>query len=174
MLDLKHGDICICDLSMSMNTPKQSVAPLVFIACDKQDDTNIYVFCKVGKAPRKYSLKPFIDVAASNCLRRNSAVYPTQTVLFSDDLGILSKVGNLSEDEFQKVINIRQQKKEGSAALVMTLCQRCRRDFLADPTSVVKRMDPFSVQETQCDFCQVRNGHTYIVYKRKLYGRNEK
>ena len=81
---------------------------------------------------------------------------------------------NLSEDEFKKVINIRQQKKEGSAALVMTLCQRCRRDFLADPTSVVKRMDPFSVQETQCDFCQIRNGHIYIVYKRKLYGRNKK
>ena len=32
MDDLKCGDVCICDLSLSMNTHKHSVVPLVFIS----------------------------------------------------------------------------------------------------------------------------------------------
>ena len=86
-------------------------------------------------------------------------------------MGIIKKIGCLSQSEISMVLNVQQQKKETSVALVMALCPRCRRDFMTDPSSVVIRMDPFAVQETQCDYCQVRNGHTYIVYKRELYRR---
>ena len=173
MADLKCGDICICDLSLSMNMHKYTVVPLVFISMTLEDEMPVYTFCRIGKAPEAYSRHPFVEVVASECLRRGSAVYPTQTVLFSDELGILNRTGCLTQDEIRKVLEIQEQnEKERSLALVMALCPRCRRDFMTDPTSVVVRMDPFAVQETQCDYCQVRNGHTYIIYKRKLYGRN--
>lgn len=174
MDDLKCGDVCICDLSLSMNTHKHSVVPLVFISVSREEETPIYAFCRIGKAPEAYSRYPFVEVAPSECLRRDSAVYPTQTVLFSGDTGILSTTGCLAQDEIRKVMELRKQNdKENAVALVMTLCPRCRRDFMTDPASVVIRMDPFAVQETQCDYCQIRNGHTYIIYKRKLYGRNK-
>ena len=172
MTDLKCGDVCICDLSLSINSYKYAVVPLVYISVTYEKEMPIYSFCRVGKAPRAYSRYPFVDVTASNCVRKGSAVYPTQVVLFSDEMGIIKKIGCLSQSEISKVLNVQQQKKETSVALVMALCPRCRRDFMTDPTSVVIRMDPFAVQETQCDYCQVRNGHTYIIYKRKLYGRS--
>lgn len=172
MTDLKCGDVCICDLSLSINTHKYAVVPLVFISLTLENGRPIYSFCRVGKAPEAYSEHPFVEVAASSCLRKGSAVYPTQTILFSDEMGIMKKVGCLSQSETTKVLNLRQQ-KEKSFALVMALCPRCRRDFLTDPASVVIRMDPFAVRETQCDYCQVRNGHTYIIYRRKLYGRKK-
>ena len=51
MDDLKCGDVCICDLSLSMNTHKYSVVPLVFISVSWKEETPIYAFCRIGKAP---------------------------------------------------------------------------------------------------------------------------
>ena len=42
MDDLKCGDVCICDLSLSMNTHKHSVVPLVFISVSWKEETPIY------------------------------------------------------------------------------------------------------------------------------------
>ena len=50
MLDLKLGDICITDLSRSLNSPKTGIAPLIYINSETgEDGVQMYRFCKVGR-----------------------------------------------------------------------------------------------------------------------------
>ena len=170
MIDLQFGDICIADLSKSLNSPKAAVVPLVFLSAQQNPDSVvIYKFCRVGKTPAYYTTKPYIEVGIHPYLRRGSAIYPTQTVLFSDTGAILNKVGEIGNEEMEKKILAvcEAARKEERQAIVMTLCPRCRKEFMMDSGTIVRRLDPFSAQQHPCDFCQTKNGYTYIIYKRR-------
>lgn len=177
MLELKYGDICLGDLSKSLNSPKSGIVPLVFISFEVMPDgAGSYRFCRIGKKPVSPTASPFVDVNEQPCLRCDSAIFPTQLVVFSDESAIIRKVGSVEDENLiSQIREIRKaEKREQNQAMIMALCPRCRKEFLYDPSNTVKRLDPFSVQEHQCDFCQTRNGHTYIIFKRKLYGGDNK
>ena len=173
MIDLKFGDICIADLSRSLNVPKNGIAPLVYMSSYRDSsDVVIYKFCRVGKQPEYQASRPYVPVGKHSVLRAGSAVYPTSIALISDETAILSKAGAINNEEVEKRIRFvcDEARKEESQAIVMTLCKRCRKEFLLNPETIVKRLDPYEMREDQCDFCQTRNGHVYVIYKRKLYG----
>ena len=49
MNDLKFGDICIADLSRSLDYPGRSFTPLVFLETEDADTgTPVYIFCRIG------------------------------------------------------------------------------------------------------------------------------
>ena len=175
MIDLKFGDICIADLSRSLSSPKTITAPVIYLSAKDDGDVRTFRFCRVGKMPNGYTTKPFIMIGKHPYLRDGSAIYPTQTVLFTDESAILFKAGTVDDEHIEQEIYriLQQAKRKEHQAIIMALCSRCRREFLMNPETVVKRLDPFSVQEYQCDFCQTRTGHTYVIYKRRLYGGNK-
>lgn len=173
MFDLVFGDICMTDLSKSLNSPKTYVAPALFVTKEEaQNGVTSYCFCRIGKKPVKPVASPFIETTGQTCLRNNSVIYPTQITVISNETGILRKIGTIDDEQIKKqILAIREkEKREMDQALVMALCTRCRREFLLNPSTTIKRLDPFSAQEHQCDYCQIRNGHTYIILKRKQYG----
>ena len=177
MRELRFGDICITDLSRSLNTPKTGIVPLIYLSSETgEDGVQTYRFCKVGKKPDGLSIRPFVVIDHNPHLRNGSAAYPTQTVLVTDTSAILSVPGSIEDADIRKeILTICETaKREEKHAIIMALCPRCRKDFLLDPYTMMKRLDPYSLVEHQCDFCQVRNGHTYVIYKRKLYGGNGK
>ena len=176
MSELKLGDICICDLSLSLNTHKSGSAPLIFLKKKVADnDTVVYQFCRVGRKPISVSRHPFIVVNGETGLKDNSAVYPTQTILFSDESAIIKVVGQLKDKSTIDFIQaaIQQQGKKEEISIVMTLCPRCRSDFMLNPQTIVKRVDPFSQQRAECDYCQSRAGFLYLIYKKKAYRSKE-
>ncbi len=177
MLELKFGDICIVDLSRSINSPKSCVAPVIYMSeYQENNGAMTYRFCRVGKKPALPASKPFVVIERHPYLRSKSAIYPTQTVLFSDESAILSKVSMIGDERIeQEILNIYEKTNRAEKqAIVMCLCPRCRREFLLNTQTVMKRLDPYSPIEQQCDFCQVRSGHTYVIYKRRLYGGEHK
>ena len=176
MNDLKFGDICVCDLTLSLNTPNKGPAPLIYLKNEKADSgATVYQFCRVGKKPALGSRHPFIVVSGENGLRNGCAVYPTQTILFSDESAIIKVVGQIEDEETLHFIQdaIRQQDKKDSESIVMSLCPRCRDDFMLNPQTVVKRVDPYSHHRSGCDYCQSRSGYLYLIYKKKTYRSKE-
>ena len=177
MLELTFGDICIVNLARSLNSPKVKIAPVIYISSEiGEDGVELIRFCRVGKIPDNESTMPFVEVGKHPYLRRGTAIFPTQLVLFANPATILSKAGSIEDESIKKeVFSISDKAKMAEKqAIIMSLCPRCRRDFLSDSETVVKRLDPFSMVEHQCDFCQVRSGHTYIIYKRQNYGDSRK
>ena len=173
MFEPKFGDICLCDLSLSINSTKTGFAPLLFLSDEKDASGNsIYKLCRIGRRPALTTTKPFIPLDHQPPLRRDSAAYPTQTVEYLGLGGIVRMIGSLTDAELISEIKATHEeyKIDRHKALVMALCPCCRRNFLADPGLKVKRIKPFSFTEYQCDFCQTRNGHMYAIFRRKLYG----
>ena len=172
MLDLLFGDICICDLSYSINTPKVSRAPLLYLYAEEGEGRIMYRFCRIGREPVKPSLYPFVRLPKMPNLKEGSTAYPTQMILFPSDDGIKYKIGSLSDvdccSQIEQVINAWQ--KEMKQALIMTLCPKCLRDFMLDTSTIIKRLDPFSLHQDKCNFCQTRNGYTYLIVKKKSFG----
>lgn len=172
MLDLKFGDICICDLSYSINTAKTSHVPLMFLSADADVGRIMYRFCRIGKAPAQKQLHPFVILPPMHNLKPGSTVYPTKVVLFPSGDGIKRKISHLADEECRSRIEliIKERQKELKQALIMTLCRTCLKNFMMDTTSVIRRLDPYSLQQDECDYCQVKPGHTYLIMKKKQYG----
>ena len=169
MLDIRFGDICICDLALCRDHIKTAVVPLIFIG--KEEPTEgccIYKFCRVGKQPELHSKRPHIITEGEQGLRDGSAIYPTQTVLFSDEEGVIRKVGAIASEATLAFIRdaLQEKRKRNNIALVMALCPRCRQNFMTDPELIVKREDPYFGVRSQCDFCQTRSGFTYLIYRK--------
>ena len=175
MTDLIFGDVCICDLSLSLNSPKDSRAPLVFLGIENTDGGEVWRFCRVGREPRAYALTPFIIFHGEPALRNDGAIFPTQYALFPARTGIVKMLGNIQREETLQLIKAADQKYRNrkEVALIMNLCPRCRDDFMTDPETIVKRLDPYSPVRSTCDFCQVRQGHLFVVYKRRIYRNGE-
>ena len=171
MTDLVFGDVCICDLSLSLNSPRDSRAPLVFLGKEDTEGGKICRFCRVGGEPRSYALTPFIIFHGESALRNDGAIYPTQYILFLEGVGIIKMLGSIQNEETLQLIKSADEKYRNrkEVALVMHLCPRCRDDFMLDPETVVKRINPCSPVKSTCDFCQVRQGHLFVVYKRRIY-----
>ena len=172
MLDLKFGDICICDLSYSINTAKTSRVPLMFLSADADGGRIMYRFCKIGKTPAQKQLHPFVVLPPTKNLKPGSTAYPTKVVLFPSEDGIRHKISHLSDEECKSRIKliVKERQKELKHALIMTLCPTCLKSFMMDTTSVIRRLDPYAVCQDECDFCQVRPGHTYLIMKKERYG----
>ena len=173
MIELKFGDICIADLSLSIDHPKISVAPVVYMSTrNNTDGINIYIFCRIGKSPSDQSNRPFIPIDKHPCLRNGSAIFPTQTVSFRDMSTILSRVGYIEDEKIKtKILAISKAARDKKRhTLIMTLCPRCRSEFLLNPETQIRRYDPCTSERYQCDFCQMRTGYVYEISIRKLYG----
>ncbi|MBQ8996157.1 MAG: hypothetical protein IJ091_10115 [Oscillospiraceae bacterium] len=173
MLDLAFGDICVCDLTFSMNSPKTVIAPLIFLsATESIQGIPMYRFCRIGKEPEGTTSYPYIAIGDDDVFRKHSAIYPTQTVLFTGAMGIKRKTGAITnEDTKEKIKEIIEKERTANKAIVMSLCPRCKRDFMRSHNSILRRLDPFSEQTYQCDFCQTRNGYMYVIYSRKTHGK---
>ena len=173
MSELSFGDICLCDLSLSLDSRKEGIAPMMFLSKETDCSGNrIIRMCRIAKLPNGPTRHPFADLGPDPALRYESAVFPTQTVIFPENTGITRILGSVSDPKvIAKINEIRyMDKRRKKDVIVMTLCQRCRSNFLEDPELFVWRVDPFSQELSQCDFCQTRNGYTYRIYRRKLYG----
>ena len=173
MFEPKFGDICICDLSLSINATKTGLVPLFFLSYERDAYSNgTYELCRIGRRPALTTTNPFILLDHQPPLRKDSAVYPTQIVKYSGLDGIIQIIGSLTDVQLKSEITaIREEyTNDRHKALIMALCPCCRRNFLTDPGLTVKRVDPFSLTEYQCDFCQTRNGHMYAIYRRYFYG----
>lgn len=169
MTVLEFGDVCICDLSLSLNSSKQTIAPLVFIGKEYRNGSLINRFCRVGKKPKQYAFVPFIVVRNEPALRNNAAIYPTQYVFFSDDIAPIKMLGRIQTDETLAQIRTAVSEHRKDVALVMSLCPRCREDFRTDRETVINRLNPFHPEKSECDFCQIRQGYLYVIYKKKIY-----
>ncbi len=171
MIDLAFGDVCICDISLSLNSPKDKRAPLIFLGKEVIEDKRVCRFCRVGGEPKSYAMTPFILFCGEPALRNDGAIYPTQYILFPEGIGVITFLGRIQNEETLQLIKVADEKnrKQKNVALVMNLCPRCRDDFMLNPETVVKRLDPCSPVRSTCDFCQVRQGHLFIVYKKRIY-----
>lgn len=50
--------------------------------------------------------------------------------------------------------------------IVLTLCPKCRSEFLAVPENILRRVDPLQSEKDVCDKCQVRYGYDYLIMKK--------
>ena len=170
MTELTLGDVCICDLSRSLNSPKDSRAPLVFLGTDETEGGKVWRFCRIGSEPKAWARTPYIAFHGEAALRNDGAIFPTQYVLFPVGYGIIRMLGSIqNEDTLQFIRATERKHARKEVALIMNLCPRCREDFMTDPKTVVKRLNAYSPVKSTCDFCQVRQGHLFVVYKRKTY-----
>ena len=173
MTEMKFGDLYHCDLSYSLDYPKNKIVPVVFLKTERACTGHmIHIFCRVGNPPSGRSRHPYILLKEQEGLKYDSAVFPTQTVSIANERAILRKTGQIRSDTVKDLIMETAQGKRGKEKeIVMNLCPRCRRDFLTDTDTVVRRQDPFSRQAETCDFCQTRMGYTYVVSRRRYYRR---
>lgn len=50
--------------------------------------------------------------------------------------------------------------------LILTLCPKCRAEFMSVPENIVRRVDPLQVDKERCDKCQTSFGYDYLIIKK--------
>ena len=176
MNNCTFGDICLCDLSCSLNVRRNHIVPLIYIAkFQATENVGIYCFCRVGPPPKETNADSFVTVIGEHGLRDSSAVYPSQLVYFTDSNGLIAIIGRIQSEETLSFIKKINQSKEirNGLSLIMSLCPQCRKSFIKNPAIHLKRLDPFSPIESECDFCQVGIGHTYVIFSRQMKRRQK-
>lgn len=57
--------------------------------------------------------------------------------------------------------------KPRRTGLILTLCPKCRAEFMNIPDNILRRVDPLQVDKERCDKCQTAFGYDYLILKKK-------
>ena len=170
------GDIYYCDLGNMKGSVQCGKRPVLVVQTNNLNATSPTVTVAIiTSVLKKVGMDTHIAIGKESGLKEPSMIMLEQlrTVDKLEELGEF--VGTVVTDE-DKVIEIQRglkfalgipmKPKQKRTGMVMSLCPRCREEFMNVPENIVKRVDPLQSEKEPCDKCQVRYGYDYLIMKR--------
>ena len=170
---IKGGEIYLCNMRYALNDISGCIKPVLVM--DKNDD------CEAGSL---YSVLPLRDpdtkrtgevtftIGRKAGIRKNSIVIKGDERYIRDDDAFLKRIGSIEDPELERVKELSERYSDKSGAVVLRLCPKCLRDFMADGSRIIRRLDPSDIYKETCGYCNVGLGYEYIIYTRRK--RNKK
>ena len=52
--------------------------------------------------------------------------------------------------------------------LFLCPCPTCAQQFYDSPEHTIRRADPFQLEKSDCDYCQVRRGYDFYITRKEM------
>jgi len=172
---IKRGDIYYYDFGENKGSIQYGKRPVL---CLQADNFNVkaptVIVAAITTVIKKRYLPSHVILPDGTGLSQQSMVLLEQ-VRVVNKVDLVNRIGFLSDEKTWKQINIAIKKTFGlwiyrpdRLGEIRCLCPNCLKDYMADESYVVKRLDPFASKKDRCFKCDGL-GYDYLVYDRRSH-----
>lgn len=175
---VRWGDIFYCDLGTMKGSVQCGKRPVIVIQNNNLNRTSPTVTVAViTSVKKKQTMASHICIGKECGLAEDSMIMLEQTRTVDKNEELLEYIGAVIDSDKRNEIKqgiklthgIPVKPKGQRKALVLTLCPRCRSEFMGVAGNIVRRVDPLQVEKECCDKCQVGYGYDYMITKKIRY-----
>lgn len=173
--NIRWGDIYYCNLGENKGSVQCGRRPVIVVQTNKLNITSPTVTVAIiTSVLKKTGMDTHIEIGTECGLKEPSMIMLEQlrTVdkleQLEDFIGYVSDEDKIIEIQrgLKFAVGIPMKPKDKRTGMLLSLCPRCREEFMSVPDNIVKRVDPLQVEKEPCDKCQVRYGYDYLIMKR--------
>ena len=172
---VKWGEIYYCDLGNTKGSVQSGRRPVLVVQTNQINRTSpTVIVAMITTARKKEALDTHVLLDTSCGLKHSSMVLLEQLRTVDKAEELLEYVGKVEDENLIQdikrglkfTVGIPMRPKRSRKGYVLSLCPRCRQEFMSVPENLVRRMDPFQAEKELCDKCQVGYGYDYLVMKK--------
>ena len=166
---IKRGDIFFADLNPVVGSEQGAFRPVLVV---QNDVGNIHsptiVVIPLTRNLNKNPLPTHVVIPSNNGLENDSLALAEliRTIDRSRIAGYIGHIGGKIQAEIDTALSICVGIEKHRAAkgemMVLTLCNRCERNFRDSGYVLVKKS--WQENKEECDFCKIRMGLTFGVF----------
>ena len=172
---VKWGDIYYCNLGHMKGSVQCGRRPVLVIQTNRLNGTSPTVLVAVITSVLKNKeMSTHISLGTEYGLVEESMVMLEQIRTVDKAEELEDYIGTV--DDADKINEIKRglkfetglpvKPKQKRTGIVLSLCPKCRSEFMAVPENIIKRLDPLQSEKEVCDKCQVHYGYDYIIMKK--------
>ena len=173
---VKWGEIYYCNLGQMKGSVQCGRRPVLVVQTNRLNNSSPTVLVAVITSVLKNK-----DMGTHIILGKEFGLKEESMVML-EQIRTVDKLNELEEyigivDDVDKINEIKRGLKFGTGlpvkskqkrtGLVLSLCPRCRSEFMSVPDNIVRRLDPLQAEKDICDKCQVHYGYDYVVTKKQ-------
>ena len=132
------------------------------------------VVATISSVLKKLNQPTHILLDTSCGLREDSIVMLEQIRTVDKEKELLEYIGEVRDEKTIYAIKqgiltefgLIKRPQPRRTGLILTLCPKCRAEFMSVPENIVRRVDPLQVDKERCDKCQTSFGYDYLIIKK--------
>lgn len=174
--NIKWGEIYYCNLGNNNGSVQSGVRPVLVIQNNiGNDNSPTTVVAMITSVLKKLNQPTHILLDTSCGLKNESIVLLEQIRTVDIQRELLEYIGTVTNEK--TIYNIQQGllvelglRKRGMPrrnGLILSLCPKCRAEFMNVPENILRRVDTLQVTKERCDKCQVNFGYDYLITKKR-------
>lgn len=173
---VKWGEIYECDLGNMKGSVQCGRRPVLVVQTNRLNSASpTIVVAVITSVLKNENMNSHILLGTEYGLKTQSMAMLEQlrTIDKLEELGAyIGKVDNDDKiDEIRRAlkftVGIPMKPKAERKGIILSLCPRCREEFMSVPENIVRRLDPLQVERDTCDKCQLRYGYDYLIMKKQ-------
>lgn len=172
---IRWGDIYYCDLGTGKGSVQSKLRPVLVVQNNVGNENGpTTVVAAISSVVKKMYLPTHVILDTSCGLKEESVVMLEQIRTVDVEAELKEYIGTITNKETVAAIKqglaielgLLGRPIKNQASLVLTLCTKCRNDFLRNPENILQRRDRMQSAKECCDICQMRSGFEYIIRKK--------
>lgn len=173
--NIRWGDIFYCDLGTMKGSVQCGSRPVLVVQTNRLNSTSPTVVVAVITSVLKNETMDSHILLGTECGLKEPSMVMLEQLRTIDKLEELGHfVGKVTDgdkiDEIKRglkfTVGIPMKPRAERKGMILSLCPRCRSEFMNVPENIVKRVDPLQVEKEPCDKCQVGYGYDYLIMKK--------
>lgn len=175
--NIKWGEIYYCKLGGN-GSVQSGIRPVLVIQNNVGNDNSpTTVVATITSVLKKLHQPTHILLDTSCGLKNESMVLLEQIRTVDIQRDLLEYIGTITDEK--TIYNIQQgllielglRKKPMPRrnGLLLSLCPKCRSEFMSVPENILRRVDTLQVTKERCDKCQVNFGYDYLITKKRTH-----
>lgn len=172
--NIKWGEIYYCNLGGN-GSVQSGIRPVLVIQNNVGNENSpTTVVATITSVLKKLHQPTHILLDTSCGLKNESIVLLEQIRTVDIQRELLEYIGAVADEK--TIYNIQQgllielglKKKPMPRRndFILSLCPKCRAEFMSVPENILRRVDPLQVTKERCDKCQVNYGYDYLITKK--------
>lgn len=175
---IRWGDIYYCDLGKMKGSVQCGRRPVIVVQTNQLNTSSpTVVVAVITSVIKKANMNSHIAIGKECGLKEDSMIMLEQLRTIdkleelSDFIGYVGDRDTIDSIHrgLKYVLGLPKKPKPQRTGYVLTLCPKCRSEFMEVKENIVKRLDPFQKEKDVCDKCQVRYGYDYMILKKQSY-----
>ena len=173
--NVKWGEIYLCDLGSNKGSVQSGKRPVLVLQNNIGNNNGpTTVVATISSVLKKLNQPTHILLDTSCGLREDSIVMLEQIRTVDKEKELLEYIGEVRDEKTIYAIKqgiltefgLIKRPQPRRTGLILTLCPKCRAEFMSVPENIVRRVDPLQVDKERCDKCQTSFGYDYLIIKK--------
>ena len=176
--NIKWGEIYYCNLGNTKGSVQSGIRPVLVIQNNVGNDNSpTTVVATITTVLKKLNQPTHILLNISCGLKEKSMVMLEQIRTVDKERELLGYIGKVSDEK--TIYSIRQgllvelglkkKPQPRRSGLILSLCSKCRDEFMSVPDNILRRVDTLQVVKERCDKCQINYGYDYLIAKKSTH-----